>query len=482
MRESKIYSSRKKKINAILFVLLAGVFLVFIVMALNDEEEESKPIFTKQLPVIVIDTNNQDINVKQVSREEIIDGELVKIREDSPRFKVNLSLYNQDPFDNNFKIKPEISTDTIINTRGQSSLAYPKKQYTMRFVDDNDFENPQQVLNLPKHDKWVLNGMYSDKSLMRNHLAYKMAGQVMDYSPRTRYVEVYLKMDENASKEEQYYGVYLLTEKIEAGPNRVDIKKNNAQYKDSSFIMARDKVKENDIIIESDWKKLEEQYTIIRDDVLNPRTFFSVTHPSKDNITNKDEDIILKTVNDFEYALHSDVFRDKAKGYQNYADIDSFIKFSMINEITKNMDGGEVSTYFHKDIGGKLKAGPVWDYDMSLGNTSIKEFDDPEGLLMVDRVWFKRLFQDEYFAKRFKQVYITYRKTIWSDKNINSLIDEAFLELETAAIRNSEKWYKDNDDSFYTDVEELREFLLRRLNWLDDNIDSFKRITEDVSE
>ena len=252
MRETKLVSKEKKHISAFFFLILGGVFLLFIFLALDFEEKESQVIFNNQLPVIVIDTNGQAIDEMPLKEEELINGNLIELQKNSKRYKASLSLYNSDPNLASYKLDSVIDTDIIINTRGQSSLNYPKKQYTVRFVDENGYKNPKHVLGMPKHDKWVLNGMYSDKSLMRNHLAYKLGEQSMDYSPKTRYVEVYLKTSENISKEEEYQGIYLLTEKIDRSANRVNIQENDKKYHDTTDIMARDKKKAGDVVLQSD--------------------------------------------------------------------------------------------------------------------------------------------------------------------------------------------------------------------------------------
>lgn len=483
MRETKIYSTRKNRAAAFFFVILSILLIFLIYAAVGNDKEVSDKVFSQQLPVIVIDTNGQIMDDTPLYSEEMVQGNSVLLQENTKRYKASFNLYNSDPFKAAHALDSSIETDIIMNARGQSSLAYPKKQYTVRFVDDNEFENPQQVLNMPKHDKWILNGMYSDKSFMRNYLAYKMGRQTMDYSPRTRYVEVYLKTGENQSQDEQYQGIYLLTEKIERDKDRVNITKNDKKYQDVSFIMARDKIKKGDVTLQSDWNKIESESTIIKEDLKKMRTILTVSYPSKNNLGDAEKQSILNTINDFEYALQSDNFRDKREGYQKHIDIDSFIKYSMINEITKNIDGGEVSTYFYKDVGGKIVAGPLWDFDMSLGNTYDTEVNKSSGFLMLNRIWYERFFQDEFFAHRYKNIYKNYRRTIWSDANINLMIDEAVLEIEPTIKRNNEKWFpKDSVDDYFDEVESLRSFLLNRLNWMDENIESIKRITEGVTE
>lgn len=304
-----------------------------------------------------------------------------------------------------------------------------------------------------------------------------------DYGPDTRFVEVYLKTDEELDMDKHYAGIYLLTEKIERGPERVDIGKNKDAFNDTSFIMSRDKIRVGDEVIETDWHSLEEEYIIIPKDTVRMRTVYTVDYPSKKNISQRDRENIAKALNDFEYALRGRKFADEKQGYRQYVDVDSFVKFAMINEISKNIDGGEVSSYFYKDLGQKIKAGPVWDFDRSMGNTLVRDVNEPEGFLMLDTIWYERLFQDDHFVSRYKYLYRKYRNTIWSDENINLLIDQALVELTPAIEANNKRWYpEDSLGDFYEEVEDLRSFLLARLDWMDRNINLIKRVKENLVE
>ncbi len=484
MRESKFYSQKRGiwKIILLLISILLFTLLVYFAFKSNIGLEEVP--FQKDLPVIVIDSFGQKLDPKSVLEENIINGKKMELYTNSKKYDGNFKIYNKDPYKTgSSREKAILDTDIVINARGQSSLSYPKKQYTIRFIQENGLENPQEVLGMAKHDKWVLNGMYSDRSMLRNYLAYQMGRQVMEYSPDTRFVQVYLKTSEELDVKDQYAGIYLLTEKIERGPNRVDIAKNEEKFNDTSFIMSRDKIKSGDIVLQTDWNQLEEEYIIIPKDILKMRTVFSVSYPNKNAITERDKENIVKSLDDFEYSLRSRDFRDEKNGYAKYINVDSFVKFAMINEITKNIDGGEVSSYFYKDLGQKIKAGPVWDFDMSMGNTLIKEVDEPTGFLMLDTIWYERLFQDDFFVSRYKFLYRKYRNTIWSDRNINLMIDNALIELSSAVEENNALWYPENTmEDYILEVEQVREFLLTRLDWMDKNINLIKRITKNVAE
>ena len=337
---------------------------------------------------------------------------------------------------------------------------------------------------MPKHDKWVLNGSYGDKSLIRNHLAYEMAGQSMEYAPRTRYLEVYLNEsgDEKISFDKHYVGVYLLTEKIERNINRINIDKNKDAYEDISFIISRDKVKDGDSISSTQWGNLEDDFIVDRSGRIRLKTVITTSYPGPGKRTEKDEDIILDFLNRFEYTLSSRDFTNKKTGYKSFIDLDSFVNFAIINDIFKNIDGGDASTYFYKDIGGLMKAGPVWDFDLTLGNTPDKETNSPRGFIMVDTIWFERLFQDEHFADRYSKILYPYhRSDKWKTPKIYNMIDGAVEELGPAANRNSKRWYYDyGEDEYNEEIKDIKEFLKDRLAWMDDNVHVIKRLLENA--
>ncbi|NBI06132.1 CotH kinase family protein [Senegalia massiliensis] len=486
MRNQKIIKKNKKikyYIISFFLLLMIFIFVYFIKITIDIEETKGEDeninvdkednVGKNNLPIIVIDTNGEKIETNNSVND--LNGKL--ITKSSPKIKSKFKLY--DVY--NFPEEVSIEEDITINVRGQSSLKFPKKQYTIRFIDDKNREKPIKLLGMSKHDKWVLNSSYGDKSLIRNYIGFKLARDIQDYAPRTRFVEVYLNDDNNMNFEEDYIGVYILIEKIERDEERVDIQKAEEKYKDVSFIIARDKIKEDDIVLKNDWSYLEEKYIINNEGVVNRRTSLTPVYPSSKKLSIKYKNKIVDYINDFEYLLRSNDFDDKKYGYRQYIDIDSFVNYAMVNEIVKNIDGGEVSAYFHKDIGGVMKAGPVWDFDLSLSNTDVEEVNEPTGFRIVDTIWFERLFQDNYFANRYKINYKKYRNSIWKTEKINKMIDDAVKQIGDAAYRNQKKWYpNDTPEDYQKEIDNIKKFLSERLEWMDRNVHLVKRLRQNT--
>ena len=161
---------------------------------------------------------------------------------------------------------------------------------------------------------WALNGPFSDKSLMRNYIAYKTARNIMEYSPDVRFCEVFVIDDNSKVIEEKHYkGVYVMIEKINRDENRVDINKSQDNIEETSFILSKDRKKENDIGLNS--------YGI--------QTYIdfyglNIEYPKK-KLTDEKYQYINKFISEFERVLYSDKFNDPIEGYRKYIDVQSFV-------------------------------------------------------------------------------------------------------------------------------------------------------------
>jgi hypothetical protein len=449
----------------------------------------------RNLPIVVINTNSNNIDELPASQTvETILGES-ELYEKSVKHSVNISIY--EPGEYGFTCicgaVPPAFTDTAwVSIRGQSTLKTPKHQYTVSFTDPDGTDKNVSLLGMPAGDKWVLNGSYYDRSLIRNALALDAARQVMDWAPRYEFCELLVTNDGNVNFETGYRGVYLLEEKIGRGVNRVNIEKADSNYHEVSFILARDKTKSGDYIFDSEWSTMNDLYIIGGDGRIRTRSMLVSIYPNK-NATDEYRERIKKYIDDFEYSLNSKYFDDPATGYRQYIDIDSFVGNAAINEVFANTDGGGVSTYFYKSLSGKMSAGPIWDFDSTLGNIPEDVNDNPYGLTIIGTSWYSRLFQDRYFSDVFKYFYETHRDDVFSEEYLFSQIDSLTEKLGPAAARNSEYWYgydrrgdavywlgRNNPFDYDTEIQDIKVFLSERLGWLDRNINLVYRIQENA--
>ncbi|UCF04984.1 MAG: CotH kinase family protein, partial [bacterium] len=245
-----------------------------------------------------------------------------------------------------------------IKIRGSSSSGFPKKMYALELWDQRGNDTDASLLGLPAESDWVLYAPYSDKSLMRNALAYGWSNDIDEYAPRTRFVEMYLKTGTGALTSGDYVGVYLLVEKIKRDEDRVDIKKllpsqDSEPEITGGYIMKIDRPDPGDVGFTT-----------------NRGKDIRYVEPKEVEITGPQRTWLKNYMDEFETALFGANWRDPDDGYARFIDVDSWVGHILITELCKNIDGYNLSTFFHKDRGGKIVMGPVWDFNLSLGNAN----------------------------------------------------------------------------------------------------------------
>ncbi|MCG8624915.1 MAG: CotH kinase family protein, partial [Proteobacteria bacterium] len=285
-----------------------------------------------------------------------------------------------------------------------------------------------------------------------------------------------------AIKEEHYVGVYLLIEKIKRGKNRVDIR--SLKPTSPSVTGEEEQEKSSAItggyILKIDKMDRYETYFYTR---YGTRLFH--VYPKGREISNAQKAWIQNYMNEFEAALAGTDFKDPEHGYATYIDIDSFIDHFIINELFKNTDGFRNSTYMYKDRDGKLEMGPVWDFNLSMGNSVFyNAWETSNWLIDTNPVpfWWDRLLTDEDFKQRLVKRWKALRKNELATSKLLGEIDRTADYLSEAQKRNFERWPVLGRQVFGNpgpylptyeqEVQQLKTWLQARLEWMDQHIKS----------
>lgn len=436
---------RKLGLVSIMCILIGIIFCQSQVI----QNRDSYTSDTNQLPTVVIETYNNQI--ESYATEATYAS--IKIYDDTEIL---------------------LESDIEIKVRGRSSRGFPKKQYNIKLVDEVGNGRNKKVLGMPKESDWALNGSYIDRSFIRNYIAFEVAGEIMPYAPRVEFCKVYLVDDAAKEVENKHYqGIYLMIEKIKRDDQRVDIQKVSDKYEEISYIAQRNQNNRGIPTIEV-WGEISGYY----------ENELQVVYPSTKNITPQQIEYISQDVSKFEKILFSTNFDDSIDGYRKYIDVNSFIDYFIINEYFANIDGGALSTFFYKDIGGKITMGPVWDFDSAMGNYQWYVKEDREiyeqsaykEFVMIDKPWFHELLQDTEFVEEVIKRYRELRKTYLSDKHLLALINDAVELLGQEPIEDEKKWRSSLDlqpskvRTYKEDIEYLKTFLVERGKWLDKHI------------
>ncbi|MBL4587127.1 MAG: CotH kinase family protein, partial [Flavobacteriales bacterium] len=418
-------------------------------------------VLTSYLPIVILNTNGQPIP-------------------DDPRIVAEMGIIDNGPGQlNNEEDTPNDYNGLInIERRGSSSGGFPKKQYALETQDIIGNSLDVSLLGLPIENDWILHAPYSDKSLMRNYLTYYWWRKMGWYTTRTRFCEVILNGD--------YQGVYILMEQIKWDNDRVDVEKLDTDdiAGDSltgGYIIKVDKITGSG---QTDWASHVDTFQG------TPKNInFQYDYPKRDLITTEQEDYIQQFFYDWEQSLVDSTFMGAATGYRKYVDVNSFIDYFLVEEITKNVDGYRLSTYLNKQRdsrGGKLQAGPAWDFNITLGNANYCEGGEIENWALdfpcsqaVIPFWWHRMNQDSVYWNQLQCRWQELRSGLFSNERLNADIDSNVALLGDAATRNFNRWNILNTyvwpnnfvgGTYEAEIDYLKSWLMDRVAWLDTNI------------
>jgi hypothetical protein len=223
--------------------------------------------------------------------------------------------------------------------------------------------------------------------------------------------------------------------------------------------------------------------------------FFQYEVPSAEDIVEEQKQYIQDFMKDFEDALAGNDFKDPELGYAKYIDVESFVDYYLINELTKNVDAYRLSTFLHKQRdsdGGKLRMGPIWDFNLGFGNVDYCIMGNPEGFVTSFNsicpddfwqipFWWAKFFQDPAFVEKVNTRWQELRAGPFGTNEILEYVDSLVIVLDDAQERNFVRWpvlgeyvwpnfYVGN--TYEQEVTWLKNWITQRLDWLDNYLPS----------
>jgi hypothetical protein len=337
-----------------------------------------------------------------------------------------------------------------IETRGHSSQLFPKKQYGIELRDRRGEGRDEALLGLPEDDDWVLSANYNDKTLMRNATAYRTARTIFGrWAPRTRYVELVLNGD--------YRGVYVLTQRIGIGDGRVDA--------EDGWILE----------LVFGYQAFGERH------FTSPRTRRPLIFTDPDEPTRREARRIRRDVARFERTLYGKRFRHPTRGWRARLDRSAAVDYVLIQELFGNQDAFHASTYFHRAPGGKVVFGPIWDFDIAMGNTTLDRFRTPPGWHLGARPYVERLYRDGGFERALARRWRELRGEGLRRRILGGIARDA-RRLARPQVRNFRRWqilgryvWPNPVDprtgryrpTWRSEVAYLRRWIAARISWMD---------------
>ncbi|REG94089.1 CotH kinase family protein [Flavobacterium aquicola] len=443
------------KIKTLNFSTLFQFF--FVMLLISSGEIHSQTFTDSNLPIVVINT---DLDPNTNLPLEILDD---------PKILAAMKIINRPDGSRNFLT--DVNTAEYLNydgrigieLRGSTSQLLPKKPYGLTTLKaDNKSNNNVSILGMPAENDWVLNSFAYDPSFMRDFLSYNLARQIGDYASRTVYCEVVINGE--------YLGLYAMQEKLKTNSERINILKISSSDVSlpnvtGGYITKADKTTGGDPIA---WS------------MFSTAGWVDFIHelPKPTAVTPEQNTYIH---NEFLKLESSATNPDFIAGYPSVIDVPSFVDFMLLNEFASNVDSYQYSTYFHKDRNGKLRAGPIWDFNLTYGNdlfewgydrskSDVWQFANGDNV--GPRFW-SDLFTDSnfkcYLSKRWNELSQTGMPFNYSSLEQN--IDNTVSYITEAKNRDNIKWGALRD--FTTEIAGIKTYLSARISWITSNLGSF---------
>jgi len=417
-------------------------------------------LISSNLPILIIDTRGQRI----VDNDRITADMKIIWHEDGSRNQMADSVYDYKGL-------------IAIELRGSTAQQFPKQPYRFETQDSLGNNRNVNLIGMPRENDWILYNPFTDKTFLRDVLAYRISRKMDRYASRTRFCEVVLNGD--------YQGVYVLMEKIKVDDDRVVIAEMDADDTagDSltgGYIIKIDKTDGEQV---GGWTS-------------DAGTHYQYHYPKPDEIQPEQEAYIQDFMDRFEAAVEGGSYSNPETGYGRFIDLDSFVDLFILNEVSRNIDGYRLSAFMSKDRdsrGGRLVMGPAWDYNLSFGNANYYEGEFIEGLNLSTLAeqtaarsdweppfYWMVIAEEPAFLNRVASRWLELRQDVLNIDTLTAWVDLMADSLDEAQQRNYEKWPEVIGwyiwpnafigDSYEEEIEFFKEWIQGRILWIEGQV------------
>jgi hypothetical protein len=352
-----------------------------------------------------------------------------------------------------------------VELHGRSSLHFPKKSYSLELRDAAGAERPINLFGMGTESDWILDGMWADRSLVRNALAYDVFRGIGGprYAAEGRYCTL--------SLDGQPQGIYRLVERIKRDDDRVALAADDGTGK--SFILKQDDEGVGRLSI-----GLQDRWQIV--------------YPKEELATPAQIAGVQRWLDGLGAALASANPADAYTGVFAFLEPEATIDWVLIQELAKNIDAYNLSLYFSRDDGSLARPIP-WDFDLSLGQPTVRNEaagmnEQPSGWIIHRTSFITALQKVPALKTRLGPRWRELRAGPLATAVLIGLLDRYAVTLTPDAIaQNFARWPLGEIDygriyppyslypvtSHADETAKLRAFLQARLAWIDANIDAY---------
>lgn len=322
-----------------------------------------------------------------------------------------------------------------IKQRGGSSIGYPKKSYTVKL------SKKISLYGLRENKSWVFTSSYLEKSLMRNILSYDLfrSWDTNNFAPKIELIEFF--------HNDNYEGIYQLTEKVDRSSLRINKKAEGVIFKDCA---------------------------VFSKTYIEPQTGETYYHQKYPDPKKYDATLLMDSIKEFILNSTDSVF---AKEMEQEFDIQNIIDWQIMIMLSNNGDAVYKNFYLYRESKKAKFKIALWDYDSGFG----RDTDNELNLVKTTSHWERNSLLDRLYnqdVNNYQERLHTRWKVLRESGKISvddfeSRVSKLALQLEPFVGRNFTRWPVTN--SYYWDkytweqeIGVLKEFINLRIPQLDE--------------
>ena len=456
---------------------------ILLVLSLGDLTHAQRPDnYPPDDKTVVIERTNLpivwiDVDGKMIDREERISARMKVIHNGKGRFNFADTIAHPGQ-------KIDYEGPIALRYRGNSSFAMSdKKPYSFRTLSqplEMGYDKKKvSILDMGKDNNWALLAPYSDRSMIRDLLAFELARPWMEYTPQGRLCEVYL--------DGIYYGVYVLCEVVSSGKSRLNLDDpgEEGDALTGGYIMEVDN--DDDINYVSKYHPMDNNGYPYTDSYIR----FQYKSPDYEDMTPAQREYITGRIDSMEALFASPNFR-KENGYRLLVDVENFIDYQLVQELGHNVDAYRLSTKLYKrrdSIDKRFKLA-IWDLNLAFGNCRhnrgyqtnswvyrMNPYMHKNDDYLIPFWWFKVAADKAYVDQR-NERWAEWRENNVREDRLMATLDSLTNEVTSggAEARNSQAWprwgiwlwpnrYVATD--YADEIAYMKDWITERIAWLD---------------
>lgn len=437
-------------------------------------DDKTVVIESTNLPIVWI-----DVDGVMIDREEYIPGRMKIIHNGKGRLNYGDTIAHPGQ-------RIDYEGDIALRYRGNSSFNMSdRKPYQFRTLSkplEAGVEMDKKkvpILGMGKDNKWALLAPYSDRSMIRDLLAFEIARPWMEFSPQGRLCEVYL--------DGTYYGVYVMCELVSKGKHRLNLDDpgEEGEALTGGYIMEVDN--DDDTTYVSKYHPVDNNGYSYTDSYIQ----FQYKSPDFEDMTPAQREYITSRIDSMEALFASPDFRHE-NGYRLLVDVESFIDYQLVQELGHNVDAYRLSAKLYKrrdSIDRRFKLA-IWDMNLAFGNCRhnqayytnsweyrMNPYMHKRGDYLIPFWWYKVSIDKAYVQQR-NERWAQWRENNLREDRFMATIDSLANEVTCcgAEARNTQAWprwgvwlwpnkYVASD--YADEIAYMKDWITERIAWMD---------------